>query len=240
MRNPLEHKLIILFGNHAQLPAVCRHDTAGNRVCEKCHNSRSVHWMSGICLGLTVSMRHDDPNFLSFLCIIRPRRPTQEEIDGCLGPCFVGRSAAMAELDAGTTVLCSHREQVVDYNNFVAACVFPEPGQLHKVSIVTNGAENSDLKHWLSDHYFQVHQLQTVAVGAKVILTQNPDLDAGAANGVSGEVVRVKVAQKMDDEIVVCLFDFDEEVSGGLPLRISTMMANGPLSLLFHSFLAMP
>jgi hypothetical protein len=75
----------------------------------------------------------------------------------------------MADLDANTTVLCSHREQVVDYNNFVAACVFPKPGQLQNVSIVTNGAKNSDLEHWLSDHYF--HQLQTVAVGAKVILT---------------------------------------------------------------------
>jgi predicted ATPase len=134
MRNPLEHKLLILFGDHAQLPAVCRHDTAGDRVCEKCHINRSMLWMSGVCLGLTVSMRQDDPDFLSFLCIIRHQRPTQEEIDGCQGPCFVGRSAAMAELDAGTTVLGSHREQVVDYKNFVAACVFPEPGQLQNVS----------------------------------------------------------------------------------------------------------
>jgi hypothetical protein len=203
-RNLLEHKLLILFGDHAQLPAVCRHDTAGDRVCEKCHISRSVHWMSGVCLGLTILMGHDDSDFLSFLCIIRHRRPTQEEIDACLDPCFVGQSAAMADLDADTTVLCSHWEQVVDYN----ACVFPEPGQLQNVSIVTNGADNSD---WLFDHYF--HQLQTVAFGAKVILTQNLDPDAGAAKRVSGKVVRVKVAQKMDDEIVVRLSDSDKEVS---------------------------
>lgn len=96
-----------------------------------------------------------------------------------MGECFVSRTVALRSFDVDTTILCSHREQVVDYNNLCASCLFLEDGQLKKVSVVTNGNEDANLVDWVSDSYF--HQLQSVVVGSKVLITQN--LENGAANG---------------------------------------------------------
>ncbi|GAQ92710.1 hypothetical protein KFL_011020025 [Klebsormidium nitens] len=198
-RDPLENKLLILFGDHAQLPAVCRHDLPDDEVCQRCHISRSVHWSSALCHALTRSMRHDDPGLLEFLCIIRHRKPTKDEINHYLGPCFVPKTTALKTFDADTTILCSHRDQVVDYNNFCASCIFLDGDRLKQVSVVTNASAERDLKEWLSDSYF--HQLQRVAVGAKVMITQNLDLENGAANGATAEVTSVRLENDMRDEI---------------------------------------
>ncbi|KAL6750080.1 P-loop containing nucleoside triphosphate hydrolase protein [Haematococcus lacustris] len=86
----LQEKLIILVGDHAQLPPVCHCKTDQDEFCRACHISSHPLWMAADKLTLKHSVRHaDDPAFVDFLNIIRGRPPTQAEIDDIFGDAII-------------------------------------------------------------------------------------------------------------------------------------------------------
>jgi hypothetical protein len=91
--DPFQKVLVVIFGDHAQLPVVCYHQMPEGQVCLQCHISRSLHWrVSESIYPLTISMRHEDEPFLQFSQLIRHSVSTQEQIDACLGRCYVSES----------------------------------------------------------------------------------------------------------------------------------------------------
>lgn len=80
------HKLIILVGDHCQLPPVCHHTVQGQTYCRACHLTNHPLWHQATKLQLHSSVRHSrDPQLAAFLDVVRQRRPTQAEIDTCFG-----------------------------------------------------------------------------------------------------------------------------------------------------------
>lgn len=186
--NPLVKKKLILVGDHAQLPAVCRHELPEDEICLQCHISKSTIWSIGATYKLVTNVRHcDDQEFLDFLNITRIRQPSQEEIDRVLGPISgYTKVQVVLESDNESTVLCSHRDQVQSYNTEISRKLFSDSSSLESVPLLSNALEIPELTKWIEDKYF--HTLGTVAVGAKVIVTKNIALDVAAANGATGIV----------------------------------------------------
>lgn len=80
----LQQKLVILVGDHCQLPPVCDHRIDKGEFCKMCHLSSHPLWSSATKYHLPVSVRHArDARFAKFLDIVRQRKPTQAEIDDC-------------------------------------------------------------------------------------------------------------------------------------------------------------
>jgi hypothetical protein len=122
---------ILLIRDHAQLPAVCKchskrvEENEKDFICSTCHISASLWWSQLTFHHLSVSERHSkDPAWLQFFNIIRERRPTQEEIDHHLGPCFVGEAEAIARLTPKTTSLCTHNIDVRRLNGYMLRKIF--------------------------------------------------------------------------------------------------------------------
>jgi ATP-dependent exoDNAse (exonuclease V) alpha subunit len=99
-------KLIILVGDHCQLPPVCNHQTSSTEFCSLCHLSSHPVWNVAEKHVLRHSVRHAADRKLSkFLDIIRVRQPTQEEIDACFS--YPGAQVTLEQvwLDVMTTEL---------------------------------------------------------------------------------------------------------------------------------------
>jgi hypothetical protein len=128
-------------------------------------------------------MRHEDEPFLQFLQFIRHSVPTQEQIDDCLGKCYVSEAWLQSNADESWTILCSHRAQVTHWNNFMMQKLFKDSSTLRQTTVLTSAIGILELEEWCKDAKF--HQLDFVAEGAKVVITQNMDLTVGAANGAT-------------------------------------------------------
>lgn len=184
--NVMQNKLLILVGDHAQLPAVCRHDMEMDEVCLDCHISRSCLWPSATFHHLLESVRHSgDLELLEFLCFIRTRVPTNDQIMQVLGGCFVTATEAEALCGENTTVICSHRELVSHYNDIMIERNF-DPSDILEIPMATNASQVPHLQTWANCKRF--HQLSKVAKTARVMVTRNQDLKMGAANGAIGTV----------------------------------------------------
>lgn len=207
---PLSSKTLILFGDPAQLPPVCRHhkeDAQYDTICNNCHITASVAWNLGHTHFLSSSMRHaNDPEHISFLNIIRHRKPSQHEIDTHLRDCFVTKDYAMQTADQDTTFLCTHVSDVIEINSQLAQKFFGDA--LISVEMSTNASNIPGLQSWVNAPKF--HTLTHVAVGAPVMLTTNIDLSTGASNGATGTVTHVKSLH-------------------GKVVRIDVMLSNGAL-----------
>jgi hypothetical protein len=193
----LKNKLVVLVGDHMQLPAVCFHTHDTDHVCMDCHITRSVAWSTTIIHHLLGSVQHaSDPEFLQFLYYVRTKVPTQKMINDVFEACFISQADAELLVNKDTTVLCTHRDAVHHYNNLMAHRLFADPGQLHIIPLHTNAGSVQELKEWTQGTNF--HQLPCVAVNAKVILTNNLKTSLfrkGAANGAMGTVVDVSTKQ---------------------------------------------
>jgi hypothetical protein len=79
---PYHSKLVILVGNHAQLPAICHcHLLDTKNYCQKHYVYNAIDWNSTTYHTLETSIRHvEDPKYCSFLNIICCQTPTEEEI----------------------------------------------------------------------------------------------------------------------------------------------------------------
>jgi hypothetical protein len=89
-------------------------------ICRCCHISSAPCWASVLQHKLQISVRHaTDPTYLQFLNIIRDREPTESEIEATLSTCFVNELELTGHIHADTTILCSHRQDVMMYNDIV-------------------------------------------------------------------------------------------------------------------------
>jgi hypothetical protein len=107
----LRYKRIVLVGDHAQLPPVCRCRVQPHQVCMKCHVTRSVYWAKACVHRLVTIVRHaGDATLLAFLRLVRSARPTAEDIERVLAPCYrpCTDAAVLEEYDEDSTLICSH------------------------------------------------------------------------------------------------------------------------------------
>jgi len=79
---PFETKLVLLVGDLAQLPLICKHTLRQNDIlCKSCHVNFTF---------LSISMCHaTDPGYTQFFNIIQERKPTTKEILKVLSSCFL-------------------------------------------------------------------------------------------------------------------------------------------------------
>jgi hypothetical protein len=85
-----------------------------------------------------------------------------------------------------TTILCTHRRPSQDLNLNVLRSLFP--GTTVRVPLGTNAGDeiSPDIREWLQQDGF--HTLSEAAVGARVMLTRNINLQIGAVNGAIGTI----------------------------------------------------
>ena len=187
--NAHSNKLVLLVGDLAQLPAICMHSPKSPDIlCRGCHITSALCWAAAKHHTLRLSIRHaTNPTYLQFLNIIRKRVPSELEIEAALAECFVTEERLQdhIEFHENTTILCSHREDVMKYNEIVFKKKF-NISQTIYVKLDTNVLPEDHMKYWLDDAHF--HQLHIVAVGALVMFTENVSLPKGAVNGATATV----------------------------------------------------
>lgn len=194
-----------------QLPDYDSSDDEGVvEVCTRCHISASKHWSRRVQHDLTTSVRHaSDKPFAAFLDHVRIARPTQELLDTTLlahrvpldanttdtrGMCINPSDVASLITDE-TTVICSHRSDARSHNATALHTLFPDTAShidlpLHLVGDMPESAYDDSLRRWLADKRF--HTCPTLAIGAKVMITTNINLEHGLCNGAVGHVDSVK------------------------------------------------
>lgn len=208
----LSKKLIVFVGDHAQLPAIRHHRLdADDPVCLQCHISRSIHWPLLQIHHLLGSKRHSDPQFLQFLNEIRFNAPTQTTIDEVLGQCFITEREAESLMTSDVLVLCSHRSDAQRFNEKVLKKMFPAT-DLIRVQRAFNAIGVEELSVWLNEPKF--FEMDSIAVGARVMLTTNLDTRKFAANGSLGTIAGISSA---DGDLKTVFVKFDE---GGATLGI--------------------
>ena len=181
-------KLIILLGDPAQLPPVCKHRKDDDDICAACHISASHLWSHIHKHHLATSMRHvADPEFVLFLGAVRVGKVNQATINAVLGCRMYSLANAATMIDANTTVICTHRQDVYDINNVMLPLRCTDCIQVHMSHNCHHAPEMTD---WLKEPHF--HVLNQVAIGATVMLTQNLDLTIGACNGAVGTITAFK------------------------------------------------
>ncbi|KAL6745032.1 P-loop containing nucleoside triphosphate hydrolase protein, partial [Haematococcus lacustris] len=105
----LEQKLIILVGDHAQLPPVCHCKIPDDTFCKACHISSDPRWEAAEKLQLQHSVRHaEDPEFVEFLTSIRRQRPTQEAIDDMFRSYIVSEAEVGGDMQYGCWYYDTH------------------------------------------------------------------------------------------------------------------------------------
>ena len=99
--------------------------------------------------------------------------------------------------DERTTVLCTHRHQVKAVNNMLFDKFFPDPASHVALPVKmsyssTPPGEDLDLeiKLWFEDEHFS--EIEKVAIGARVMITDNSHLAKGVCNGATGVVTGFK------------------------------------------------
>ena len=128
MGSLLERILFVLVGDHAQLPAICRHRMPNDQVCTACQMYSSFWWDHVNVHELDIPMRHTDPEFANLICVMRKERPTQQHLDDVLGQCLVPLEEIPELMQADDlTVLCAYRSQVSQYNEAALLAKFNMP-----------------------------------------------------------------------------------------------------------------
>ena len=119
--NAFCNKLVLLVGDLAQLPAICIHSSkTPDILCRICYITYAPCWATPKHHTLRISVRHaTNLTYLQFLNIIRERVPTELEIEATLVECFITEEHLQDHIHKDTTILCSHREDVMKYNKIV-------------------------------------------------------------------------------------------------------------------------
>jgi hypothetical protein len=215
---------IIICGDEQQLPPVCRHSVQGENVCMTCHITNSVFFQSAQHHVLTVSLRHaTDPLYAAFLNIIRIRKPTQEEIDHYLSDCIIERDRVWDHIDEETTIITSHVEPALDYNdNMLERYVLLDeemidiPTHTPQIDADPTLLDVPQIKKFAEDKKF--NKVRRIKRGCTVMLTKNyrtpGSIDVTAVNGSLGTVVAVsrKPGTGVVHAIRVRFADTNEEI----------------------------
>ena len=185
-----QNKLLILVEDLVQLPAICIHKPkALDTICRACHITSTPCWTAAKQHTLHTSVGHSsDPSYLNFLNIIRHRPPTETVIEDTLSACFIDKYMLSHYLDATTTILYSHREDVSMYNDIIFKAIFA-PADRILVTLDRNATEAHNVSAWLNDTKFD--QLHHVVVGALVMFTSNVNVAKGVVNGAPATVTSV-------------------------------------------------
>lgn len=217
-------KLLLLVGDHAQLPAVCHHRLDDDDpICLQCHISRSIHWPAFSVHHIAGSKRHSDPRFLEFLNFIRIKSPPQSMIDEVLGQCFISEDDARLEMNERTLVLCTHRSDALRFNRLILQQSF-EPSSIIPLPRTTNASGVTDLCDWLNEPKF--FEIESVAIGARVLLTANLDTTKFAANGSLATVIGVSPVEGDVKTIFIKLDEGGAQI-GVRRTRFQTRHCNG-------------
>eukprot|EP00798_Chlamydomonas_sp_ICE-L_P003121 gene3121-biopygen20880 len=178
-QDPFAHKHIILVGDLQQLPPVCncKKDDNDQQSCIPCHITRSVHWARGTMHNLTLSVRHaKDPRYSKFLELVREKVPLLEQIKEVLtADMYIPADQVVYTACEDTTILCSHHEEVQEYNMGLLNKWFPtiNPEDLQTVQPhITPETEDEDLLTWASDPTF--HSMDEVGIGMRVLIYTPP------------------------------------------------------------------
>ena len=190
--NALGNKLVLLVGDLAQLPAICIHSPKSPDIlCRGCHITSAPCWAVAKHHTLRISVRHaTNPTYLQFLNIIRERVPMELEIEAALAECFITEERLQDHIHEDTTILCSHREDVVKYNEIVFKKKF-NILQTISVKLDTNVLPDDNMQYWLDDPHFL--QLHIIAIGALVMFTENVSISKGAVNGATAIVTSINL-----------------------------------------------
>ena len=186
----LEKILFILVGDHAQLPAICRHRMPNDQVCTACQMYSSFWWDHVNVHELDIPMRHTDPEFAELIRLMRKERPTQEHLDRVLSQCAISPEDIPELMQNGDlTILCAYRKEVSQYNEAALLAKFDMP-LIHAVHPAGSGANCPELSDWFNDS--EANMLPLIAVGAKVMVLSNINVASSVANGSQGTVHSIK------------------------------------------------
>jgi nucleoside-triphosphatase THEP1 len=191
----LASKLILLVGDHCQLPPVCRHRQDDGETCATCHLSACHEWEGFTWHHLLHSVRQaEDPDFIDFLGNIRKSQPTQGLVDAALASRVVPPEKFQECLHDVDTVLCTHNEDVDFYNDCLLRAKFPEQlidcGPVKK-NFNEDSLEFPDVQKFHAG--LKNTRLGLAAVGAPIIYKANIDVKQGAVNGASGRITGFKI-----------------------------------------------
>lgn len=215
----LLYNLIVLVGDHAQLPCVCNCSAAAflRGVCTR-HSILHHHlikeaYFEGRYHNLT-EVHRSAGDFARFCNVVRNASEanplTQSYVDIHFNNhCLVQRPSISSE----TIFICSHKKDVKTYNasQLLAHCM---PDDIHKVlpRVTVRGDHNS--RHvvaienlteaqatWVDS--LTKHDMESVCVGAPIRLTKNKDASSGLSNGTVGVVERLIFANDTLNGIVV-------------------------------------
>jgi len=222
LEEALKKKLIIFVGDLCQLPPVCFHHKPMQhdpnvQFCDTCHITTSPLWAHVRKFCLTQCMRQAQGSpFLNFLNKARTEFITNDDLD-VLRPRFVPRWEHMQLIDTwvannsrdtrGFAILTSHREQADEYNNHIIDAYF-STAELHATPVVVEGGMLPvELHEWRDDTDF--HRLPKVAVGMRVMVTENTDLPDGRLlpNGDQATIAAVKMDGTRVSEVKLKLHD---------------------------------
>jgi ATP-dependent exoDNAse (exonuclease V) alpha subunit len=188
---PYHSKLIILVGDHAQLPATCHcHLLDIKNYCQKHYVYNAIDWNFATYHTLETSIRHvENSKYCSFFNIIRCRAPTKEEISSILNNCYIEEDLVEQYIDDETTILCTHQKNVDYYHDLIIHKKFPTD-QIYAIQLETNARNVEHIQSWVNNKRF--NHMQHVALGALVMLTENIDLKVGVANGTTRIVTKLE------------------------------------------------
>jgi hypothetical protein len=215
----LTERIIILLGDHQQLPPVCHCPQPPQPpdsflpppACRRCHIRSNPWYAHGRVHRLRISMRHaSDPEFSAFLEAAADHHPTAEEVQRVLGQCLVGPEEAARLIQSGAMVLCTHREDVARANSAGLAAHW-RPRQIVQVQPAFDTQGFQEWESWCTSTDF--HRLVAFAVGAPVVFTRTVNKNALATNQAAGTVTDFNVSDGTVSSISVRIASSGETIS---------------------------
>jgi ATP-dependent exoDNAse (exonuclease V) alpha subunit len=180
--SPFQTKLVLLVGDLAQLPPICKHTLQQNDILCKSYHVKSTHgWKMAQQHFLSILMCHGtNLKYLQFLNIIQEKKPTIKEIQKVLSPCFLQIQEINFHIDRTTTILCTHKIDVEKYNTIFLQKHFPT-FEIYEEKMDTNATNIEHIQPWLNNKF--VNYIHTIAVDALVMFTNNINIQKRAING---------------------------------------------------------